>query len=304
MFDEYPNPPELTKFGLPISFFKQFELKSVNPDDNLEIPNALKRFNKNNPDYVKEYFNDNPQWGEVFRRISLDELLKTFSLNEILRHVFFDVVMSEASEELHKNPKYMLFRKLRNSFDHWGRYHLAQDHAHNWNLYVKNFNSILNFDFGIPGFESYVDFASWYNEFGYSQFARVYVDGALSFNIVYKGEHVLTIGYAVFQNGILITQIQPKKQKGNRWLFKVKNHFEHCIERMQQAFKGQNLWLVTGETMANFIQKQHKTDPVKEETLTRIQSLYNQPMRKYERWKEKYHAQTREFLLLGTKFSS
>lgn len=323
--EDYPKPAELTPWGLPASFFRQFELTyaPANKVKRNEVPapsdeGAMARFRVANPGKLEEYeeparvevYNGTTyncpaikfNWHERYRDLGWDRLAKAFTFEEMLRFWWNDCVMSDISEELNNNPAYMLFHKISSSMWHWGW-------KDDWNLYVRYFHDILNFDFGIPGFETYIDFASWHNSYGYSQYARYFCDGALCYNIVYKGEHVLTIGYSASRYGILMTQVQMAKKKGNRWLYKLPQHyFDYAIERMRANFSGHQLWLATGKSMVEHVRFTYKngggphgeTSP-NAEAMERVLNLYDRELAGFTRDDETIDYNRRVFRRLLAK---
>ena len=108
----------------------------------------------------------------------------------------------------------------------------------------------------------------------------MFLDAELGYMIYYKGEHVLTIGFAPSKDGILIAQFQCAKKKGNRWLYKLPKSLDaYVVERMQAAFPGEDVYLVDGKSMASKIRSSYPPDVPKEklpteETLNRISCSY------------------------------
>lgn len=286
--EEYPRPAELTKWGFPASFYAGTVLRTVPAEHAAEPPiptpqECLARFRANHDDYIEEYHEGKKtdkwytpiEWDGAYRHFPYEMLADTFTFEELLRIQWRDCIMSSISEEVDRNPAYMLFRKIRSSMWHWGW-------KDDWNLFVRAFNAIKAFDFGVEGFETYIDHASWHNEYGYCQWSRQYCDGSLCFNIVYKGELVLRIGYSISKDGVMLTQVQTCKKKGNRWLYKLPRHyFDHCVHQMRKAFRGFKLWLVDGDSMADYILRGYDKMPATverptPEVLDRIRGIYDE----------------------------
>jgi hypothetical protein len=91
---------------------------------------------------------------------------------------------------------------------------------------------------------------------GYSCLTDYYLDGPIAFNIEYKDDYVCTISFLPAQEGIFIKQIQLRG-KGNRWLYKIGNLTNYVIERFKEAFPGQQLYLITAESLIKSILKSY-----------------------------------------------
>lgn len=290
--EDYPKPPELTQWGFPASFYK-LALTPV-PADRVATPNLLTeaecfaRFRKANPGRIEGYEDDghrcmrygNPtKWEDICHWLDIKDLEKAFTFEELLRMFWGHYVQSEFSEETEKNPAYMLFRKVKNGMWHWGW-------VDDYNKFVRGFNAIRSFDFGVDGFETYIDHASWHNEHGLCQWSRQYTDGSICFNIVHKGELVLRIGICFGKHGVFFTQAQLSKKKGNRWLYKLPCHyFKHCIDRVRAAFPGVPFWIVDGASMVEHVRRSYGKGmtPPAEEVLERVKNIYDAPIEGYER---------------------
>jgi hypothetical protein len=156
----------------------------------------------------------------------------------------------------------------------------------------------------VPGFETYIDFASWHNEFGYTQYARRYCDGAFCYNITYQAKHVLTVGWSAGRDGILVTQIQLREPKGNRWLYKLPRHyFDHCLERLALTFPSRPLWLVTGPSMADHVSRSYPSSSGAPDgqTLERITRFYDRGLEDFERTTTSVAYNRRQFVLLAPR---
>lgn len=273
-------PPELTQWGFPLSYYRQFSLTAEQPA--LSPQEAHARFESTFPGYIDDYYERYFDWQQHYRYFPWDMLRKAFTFEECLRMWWSDVIMSGISDELDKNPGLMLFHKIKNSLWHWG-------HTENWACYVKWFHALLNFDFGVPGFDVYLDHASWHNEFGYSQWARTFFDGALGYNVVHNGERVLTIAFSASKHGCLVSQVQTGKKTGNRWLFRLRHnhepvhHLDYCLERLNAAFPFP-MFLVSGDSMANHIAKVYGKEKTPDpDNVKYVRKFYDRPLVNFRR---------------------
>lgn len=300
-FEEYEKPPELTTLGYKLSYFKQFTMTAAIDPDNprLDDNRAKFRFETANPGHLGEYYEpdqlERARWLDVARYLPWGMLAKAFTFDELLKHWWSDVVTSTISDELENNPAYMFFSKLSNSMWHWGT-------KKDWNTYVKFFYAATNLDIGLPGFEVYLDFASGFNVFGRSQFARKFCDGALCYHLVRDGKHALTIGWSASHAGVLISQVQLAEPRGNRWLYKLQEHYlDYFLKVMHANFNGLPLWLVTGESIASHVLRTYCDSPKKpsQDVLDRIVGFYNRDLASFQRSGRSYSFNGQVFSLLS-----
>lgn len=175
--------------------------------------------------------------------------------------------------------------KIRNSLWHYG---YQQPH---WNTIVDFWNAIPKFDFGVPGFEVRLDWSTYCNEIGFSEFSgtkdgpfvsdRVFLDSTFGYMIFYKGEHILTIGVSPSTCGLLVQQIQARKKHGNRWMYKLGTpYFDHCVTRLQAAFGHIGTYLIKGTSCKVRVRNSYTVEArPPEENFVRLQALYDQPLR-------------------------
>lgn len=146
-----------------------------------------------------------------------------------------------------KSFEHMLVHKIGSSMWRWGYKRGA------WNDIVEFHQNIRTFDLDIDGFEIRLDHSTYFNECGYSQYSRTFLDGVFAFLVYYKGEHVMTIGFSLMADRrILIQQIQLTRRRGNRFLFKMPaNRVEHIIGRFHAAFPTHELFIADGGDVIN-----------------------------------------------------
>lgn len=184
------------------------------------------------------------------------------------------------------DPNYALFYKICMSLWHWGSEAYDQ-----WNRHVDAFNAVRSFDFGLEGFEVRLDFATYFNPMAWACYhPDLYLDGAFGYCIYYKGEHVLTIGFSLSgEDRLLVNQVQLRKKKGNRWLYKLpKPLMEWVLGRMQATFEpfGFKTHLIVGKEAERNIRQHHRHDKVatvSEEAYRRIRRTYEVPLSNFVR---------------------
>lgn len=311
---DYANVDENREgiFGVPLDFYKQ-ELSHVSeefdddPIKTLSIESIIERLRVHEKD-IRHYrsLNDNDSFEKVvdwehsktrlhrewFSEFSFDELAK-FWLSSTIQtqiHHLFQPSWDDAMSLEHR-----LIGKIESSRWRWG-----VEGGEKWNTLVDFHRAIRTFDFGIEGFEVRLDYSTYYNEKGWSEFSRTYLDGAFGYLIYYKGKHVLTIGFSLCkERHILIQQIQLKNPKGNRWLFKIKNLREHVIDRMFATF-GTNFpnnftfAVPDGWTLATSIRESYGANnngkAPDETALKRVETFWDAPYENYVRtsWRAFY----------------
>lgn len=144
--------------------------------------------------------------------------------------------------------QYRIVEKIRSSIWRWG----GGDVAEEWNTLVHAYDGIRNFSFELPEFVVTLNYTRGCNPRGWSELdAGLYLDGAFGFMIHYRGIHVMTIGFA-FARGqkLLITQVQLRKPKGNRFLYKLPmGRVAYIIALMKRYFSNFRIYLVDGGSL-------------------------------------------------------
>lgn len=114
---------------------------------------------------------------------------------------------------------------------------------------------------------------------------NLYLDASFGLLVYYKGIHVLTVGFAPSAKGILVAQVQLRQKKGNRFLYKLHEHYmDFALEILYRAF-GDCLWLVTGKSAVEAIKKSYgkEASNLKSETMERVATFYERPLVNFER---------------------
>jgi hypothetical protein len=175
-------------------------------------------------------------------------MLDGFSFDELckLRHSSV-LCMDESVDKLFKtSAQHEVIRKISSSMWRWGC------NRGTWNEIVDAYNNIRRFTFhDSPEFEIRLDHTTGYNEYGYSKYSRIYIDGVFAYLVYYKGEHVLTIGFSITgDREVLIQQVQSMKRFGNRYLFRLpKNRMEFVIDLFNQNFPGYKIAVIDGQSL-------------------------------------------------------
>ncbi len=179
-----------------------------------------------------------------------DEFYGTCTFEELVKIRASTIIsLSNSLESLFKNNlDYYLIEKIRSSMWRWG----SGDVSREWNVLAEAYEGIRNFSFGLPEFDVTLNYTTGYHPRGWSTFDRdVYLDGTFGFMIHYRGVHVMTIGFAVARGGkLLITQVQLRKPKGNRFLYKLPmNRVAYAVMLMKQHFPTFKTYLIDGDSL-------------------------------------------------------
>jgi len=232
----------------------------------------------------------------VITNVPLEVLKATFTSNELSRiHNDMRWMASWCDEWEKENP---VQAKIKSSIWRYGC-------LNSYRLVTRYLNHLGSLKVEDPGFEVRLTWSSYFNEFGPAVHLRgekpLYLDGTFGVLVYYKGQHVLTIGIALARCGVLISQVQLREKKGNRWLYHIKRpYLEWAVGIIAEAFKGVKLWLVEGKSTVKAIRQSYGNTPcgMTAETEERISAFYNQPLATMRRTKTKTQYFGREFIKL------
>jgi hypothetical protein len=270
----------------------------------------------------KGILNDPDRLKQVSRYLPLEPFWSEFSFDEICKIAFSDVVQSKLSDlferreyertardqDAREMPEHLEFiYKLRNSLHHYSSY------PSDWNSLVKGYYAIPDFVFD-PDFEVRFDHSSYFNWWSPAFHLReqmreffnyhrprltrfeeneiwnkhqTYLDAVFGYLIYYKGHHVMTIGFSLGKDSILISQIQLKEKRGNRWAFKLPGgYFNYVVTRMYDHFIEYELsvYLVDGQDLAKRIEGLYPKEEIMDsDAYYRIIRTYDQPLIAFDR---------------------
>jgi len=183
---------------------------------------------------IQEFAHDLP--GHVFSRLSADNASKIIFSAKHRGDIRIREIESLPAK---------LALKIENSIWRWDM------QKADWSEIVSAYNGIADFKFGLPDFTITIDHTTGFNEWGFSEHARVWIDGVFAFLLHYKGKHVATIGFTFAKGSrILLQQFQMTTSHGNRWLFKIPSSsncaLEYIIDRFAEAFPGHAILIADG----------------------------------------------------------
>lgn len=248
-------------------------------------------------------------WGQEWHRAPLDVLRMVFSEGEL--HRMAHVCSIESTVSRHYEECHPLAWKVANC--HW-QCGYEQDYA----ALVRSFDGLRRLSFA--DMKARLAYVWKYNMQGYAEQrpdlvesadkrspgsdSYVWIDGAFGL-FVYDsaGKHVLTIGFNVAEEGVLVAQVQVREKRGNRWLYKLGAHYlDIAIDGMAKAFDG-NVWLVDGVSAASAVRKSYGSGEcgLTQDGERRIAALYDRDLAHFNRGEERKRVHLREFVRLYEK---
>jgi hypothetical protein len=177
------------------------------------------------------------------------EVLQQFSIVEIMKIRAASVFMlrsHEINRKFDEVPEYRIFDKIASSMWRWG----YGDFRDDWSSLVDAYRGIRNFSFGLPDFEVTLGHTTGNNECGRCEQDReLFLDGVFGFLVHYKGVHIMTIGFTIARDKkLVLTQVQMKKEKGNRFLFKLPTScVEYALTLLARHFPMFTICLLEGD---------------------------------------------------------
>ena len=222
---------------------------------------------------------------QCFSQFTFDEFAKVwYSRDRAPLHYQELFQPSRPVCEQEPEKHHWLVGKLDSSMFRWG------SSLRDWNSLVAFYRAITRFDFGLAGFDVHLDHTTWFHDRGFSYHTRTYLDGVFGYLIRYRNQHVMTIGFSASRDRkLLINQVQLKRPRGNRWLYKLPAHYlDYVIDRIAVAFPFQDgftLYLADGSDLANRIKASYhdQTESPKPEALNRITVFYSRLLLWYVR---------------------
>lgn len=312
-----------------------FDLKKVFAEKLTFVP---PKYRKKPHQAIEDFYADRLDWealkermwktrnkDDILALISGEEFLERYNFEEIVRFYFAYPHQTLIDKELFNRRDYLGSREEKRygyvNLDNLEKYEIikklrsAIQDDKDWNVLVEAYDSIASFNFGVKDFSTRIDWTTWHHAKGLSTTTHldgdeaIYLDGILGFFIFYKNKHVMTIGFNITpQRQVLISQVQLKKKKGNRFIYKIPykmDRLDWVLCRFYYAFPDWQICLVDGENLADsyiheysqrrreFFQlkarypEQYKDreppEEFPEETYERIVNFYNKELQCFER---------------------
>lgn len=212
---------------------------------------------------------------EYYPRLPLPALSK-FSFDELCKMKYSSIFMMHdtVGKLFETKARYEVVRKIISSMWRWG---CGGDV---WNELVDAYEHIRNFVFSDdPNFEIRLDHSTYYNEYGYAKYSRLFIDGVFAYLVYYKKKHVMTIGFSIMEGRrVLIQQVQGAERSGNRYLYRLPaNRLEFVIELFQINFPNYKLYVIdakflVGKTLRDYRNLLERTKNRQERLLIEVAS--------------------------------
>lgn len=238
---------------------------------------------------------DSFDWRNGWRRVPYELLEPVFSFEELMKLRHGEVIMSTFGEWFDVHHPFL--RKIL--FAHW---HYGCDN--DWNMLVRHLEGFKRIAIDLPDFEVKIVHTRSINQcaWAYADGLRdLYLDASFGLLIYYKGEHVLTVGFAPCRYGVLVAQAQLRRHKGNRFLFKLPRHYlDIGLDILSRAFADEPIWLINGESSVEATLQNYggAITTIDKEVADRMTSLYNRPLEAFRRGPESIKQDNRTFVRL------
>ena len=235
--------------GLELTSFTEM-LEKVEPEFDRTPADSIKNLDGKLGNWTQEItdaYGENTEFSQIYHQLPF-EAFKGFSFDELckLRYSTIFTMDKSVDAKFKTEPQYQIIHKIQNSMWRWG---LGKG---TWNEVVDAYNNIRNFKFGSDAdFEIGLDYTTGYNEYGYSEHTRTYLDGVFAFLVYYKKKHVMTLGFSLMENRtLLLQQVQLTQRSGNRFLYKLpENRLEYVISQFKQSFPSYSVYVIDGESL-------------------------------------------------------
>ncbi len=257
-------------------------------------------------------------WCSGWRDMPYDLLAEVLSEEEIFRVWWDSAIMSEAGRHMEGDPLLRVLWQMHNSFWRYGwslpgefdpeTKTFSKDPAYavrRYNLAVRYLQGLARFSFG-DGFAVVLDHAYFVKTSSHGTHSeKAWIDGKFAYHVHLRGERVLTIGFSLATQGLLLAQVQLAG-RGNRWAFHLGRHvLDHVLARLAAAFPGVPLWLVTGPSAVEACRRsygayQSGAGP-SPEAAARMQALYDRPLADFTRTGETYAVNGRTYARLDPR---
>ena len=114
-----------------------------------------------------------------------------------------------------------------------------------------------------------------------------WLDAKFAYYVIHRGQHVATIGFDPLPSMLLLSQVQMRKSKGNRWLYQFGGHagFVSTVIRALESAFACPVALIEGETAKGLVLHNHRKDlkPEHEAEAARVGALYGGEIEGYRR---------------------
>ena len=144
----------------------------------------------------------------------------------------------------------------------------------------------------LDGLDLMLDWAALDSGYGVSsrpngKINLTWLDAKFAYYVIHRGQHVATIGFDPLPSMLLLSQVQMRKRKGNRWLYQFAGHagFASTVIRALESAFACPVALIEGETAKGLVLHNHRKDlkPEHEAEAARVGAFYGGEIEGYRR---------------------
>ncbi len=246
-----------------------------------DVPDAEIRFAAVAADWIEDHYGANYfTWQSHWHHAPRDLLAQAYTREELIRLWHGCIFASKLDDHLQEHDE--LIWKVRHSL--W-RYGGSRDYQR----FVACYNGLARLSVDLPDFVVRITYTRSINTAAWAAHGRenpIYLDASFGVLLYYRGKHVMTIGFALSEYGILVAQVQLREKRGNRFLYKLPmTYLDFALDLIQRAFPDDALYLVTGTSTTAAIRSAYgkNADKLATETADRIEHFYDQALVGYTR---------------------
>jgi hypothetical protein len=252
-----------------------------------DVADAPARFAAVAADWIEDrYETDRFRWVDQWHYAPYELLARVYSHEELI-WLWHSCIFTSALDEHFENEEALVW-KVRHSL--W-RYGGSRDYPR----FVACYNGLGRLAIDLPDFAVRITHTRSINTAAWAADGRdnpIYLDASFGALVYYRGKHVMTIGFAPSEYGILVAQVQLREKRGNRFLYKLPApYLDFALDMIQRAFPDDSLYLVRGSSTTAAIRAAYgKNGGLAPETVRRIERFYDrEPLQGYVRTREVVH---------------
>jgi len=245
-----------------------------------DVEDASSRFVAIAADWIEDrYETGRFVWADHWHYAPYELLARAFTREELIQ-LWHGCIFASALDEYFEEHEALVW-KVRHAL--W-RYGCSRDYQR----FVACYNGLGRLSIDLPDFAVRIVHTRSINTAAWAAQGRdnpIYLDASFGMLVYYRGSHVMTIGFAPSESGILVAQVQLREKRGNRFLYKLPmGYLDFALAMLQRAFPDDVLYLVTGSSTAAAIRAAYGTKGnLAVETAERLTRFYDQPLRDYRR---------------------
>jgi hypothetical protein len=249
----------------------------------IDVSDAPARFTAVAADWIEDRYGlDRFVWQDHWHHAPHGLLAQAFTRAELIR-LWYDCIFSSKLDD-HFQEHEPLVWKVQHAL--W-RYSCGC--SRDYPRFVDCHNGLGRLTVDLPGFDVRITHTRSINTAAWAAHGRdkpIYLDASFGTLVYYRGRHVMTIGFAPSECGVLIAQVQLREKHGNRFLYKLPmSYLDFALDLIQRAFPRDALYLVTGASTTRAIRAAYGRDAAgpPADTMRRVARFYDQTLANYAR---------------------